>query len=131
MTACATTDSSESAASESDTGVGGSEESIGSIRNVIDEVVLLTGDTGLGEKPLLSWSAVAGAVEYSVVIRDAEGQVYWSWRGVETEVPFGGGADDGQYGQNAYLHGTMSWTVVAFDDSLFPLAISREASLTP
>jgi hypothetical protein len=131
MTACTSTSSGEQIATEPDSGTAGSAGSAGSVGDVLGEVTLLTGESGLGEKPLLQWSGVDGAVEYSVVIRDERGQIYWAWRGAETAVPFGGGVDDGQPGQNAYLHGPMSWTVVAFDDSLLPIAISSQGSLTP
>jgi hypothetical protein len=131
MTGCAAGGSTEQPASDPDTESVGSGESTGSVRDILGEVALLTGESGLGEKPLLQWSDVDGAVEYSVVVRDENGQVYWSWRGAETEVPFGGGADDGQPGQNAYLHGMMSWTVVAYDITQLPIAISSQGNLTP
>jgi hypothetical protein len=129
--ACTSTGTSETVTGEPDAVATESDTAAGSIRDQIGEVDLLTGESDLGEKPLLQWSSVDSAVEYSVVVLDEDGQVYWAWRGAETEVPFGGGADDGQPGQNAYLHGMMTWTVVAYDDSLFPIAISRPASLTP
>ena len=118
VAACTSADPGEQPTSEPDAEALESDGTAGSIRDVLGEISLLTGESGLGEKPLLQWSSVDGAVEYSVVVLDEGGQVYWAWRGDGTEVPFGGGVDDGQPGQNAYLHGTMSWTVVAYDESL-------------
>ncbi len=48
-----------------------------------------------------------------------------------TEVTFGGGEAGGSAGQTAYLHQTMTWTVVAYDESQLPIAMSSEASLSP
>jgi hypothetical protein len=131
LSSCALGGSETLGAGEPAPGSDGAPADAGSVGDVLAEVELLTGESGLGEKPLLQWSDIEGAAEYSLVVRDEAGKVYWAWRGAETEVPFGGGADDGQAGQNAYLHETMSWIVIAFDDSLVPIAISGPGSLSP
>lgn len=71
-----------------------------------------------GDLPTLTWSAVAGAALYSVVVTDADGQPFWGWQGAETTVTVGEGAPD------PVVSPDMTWSIVALDADGAPLVES-------
>jgi hypothetical protein len=80
------------------------------------EIRLVTTTTGAGSHPTLQWKPVRDAVEYRVVVQTPKGDPYWTWRGTETRIRFGGGPiDASKRTEGATLTGKKVWFVVAFD----------------
>jgi len=96
----------------------------------LESMVLLTPTEGVGERPDFAWEPVAGAVRYQVTVLTADGALYWAWSGEETSVPLGGFPKlvDGAAGPRVVSG--MTWTVVAFDGDMIPLAVGGPASLS-
>jgi ABC-type Fe3+-hydroxamate transport system substrate-binding protein len=81
-------------------------------------------------RPVLSWTPVAGAARYALVVRAGGDAPYWAWTGTETTIRLGG-SGDGENVQLAQLHEAMTWRVSAFDASGRLLAISDVGALRP
>lgn len=95
-------------------------------------ITLLTPRQGAGEKPLLKWEPVSGAVRYGLVVYDADGGAYWSWQGEETSVYLGGTQDPPPEGSAGPVLGPgMSWGVMAFDAGGRLVASSGQSPLSP
>lgn len=92
---------------------------------------LLTPSEGLGERPLLEWAPVAGAVLYQVTVLEPDGAPYWSWQGEAASVAFGGGPADDPDTSGARLLTAKSWFVAAFDAAGDLLATSPIGRLEP
>ena len=85
--------------------------------------------TESGPRPLLAWDAIDGAVDYRVVVLDAQGQPYWAWSGPETEINVGGVSNPDAAGATVFE--PMTWTVAAIDADGVPVAMSAAGALTP
>ena len=59
----------------------------------LTEITVTTPPSGNGEHPLLAWEPVDPAASYSLVLTQADGQVYWAWSGVESQIWLGGSND--------------------------------------
>lgn len=93
-------------------------------------IVILTPTEGVGERPDLAWESVDGASTYRVTVLTSDGSFYWGWLGSETSVPLGGFPRlvDGATGPR--VASGMTWTVVAYDADLIPLAVGGPSSLS-
>jgi hypothetical protein len=93
-------------------------------------MVLLTPTEGVGERPDFAWEPVDGASAYKITVLAPDGSFYWGWLGPETSVPLGGFPKliDGATGPRVVSG--MTWTVVALDADLVPLAVGGPASLS-
>ena len=82
-----------------------------------------------GPRPLLSWPAVDGAVEYHVTVFAADGSANWSWSGTATEVHVGGVAD--AEGAGVFVFEPMTWVVMAEGADGEVLGLSEPGALSP
>lgn len=96
----------------------------------LESMVILTPTEGVGERPDLAWEPVEGASTYRVTVLTPDGSFYWGWLGPETSVPLGGFPKliDGATGPRVVSG--MTWTVVAFDADMVPLAVGGPATLS-
>lgn len=104
----------------------------GGLESILDvpTIELLTPEAS-GERPILEWTTVQGADGYRLVVLDAEGAPYWAWQGQTTSAVFGGGEDEGDGGQLAIVHESMTWSVVAIDGSRSIVGRSAVGVLVP
>jgi len=93
-------------------------------------MVILTPEEGLGERPDLAWEPVDGASMYRVTVLGPDGAFYWGWMGEETSVPLGGYPRLEDAAAGPRIVSGMTWTVVAFDAALVPIAVGGPASLS-
>lgn len=128
----ASTTSAATDAPESTTTAIGTES--GSVRDLREQfgigVVTLRSTAEGGPHPMLAWEPVDGASAYWLVVKDADGVIYWAWTGEATSVRVGGG-DSPDLNQTAALHETMTWSVTAIDESGSILAFSDNATVSP
>jgi hypothetical protein len=96
----------------------------------LPSMVLLTPEEGVGERPDLAWETVDGATMYRVTVLGADGAFYWGWAGEETSVPLGGFPRLEDAAAGPRVVSGMTWTVVALDANLVPLAVGGPASLS-
>ena len=97
----------------------------------LESIVVLTPQAGEGDRPELEWEPVEGASLYQVTVLAPDGSVYWGRTGPETSVPFGGFPRLVPAAAGPRIIAGMSWTVVAFDDSMVPMAIGGPLPLSP
>ena len=90
---------------------------------------LVVQPTEPGPRPLLAWDAVEGAVNYQLVVLDADGTAYWAWSGTETSVFLGGMENPDAVG--AWVFEPLTWVVAAEDPNGATLAMSARAELLP
>jgi hypothetical protein len=92
----------------------------------IGSIQLLTNVQGGGEKPLFSWKAVSDADRYQLIVFDENGEPYWAWEGMQTQVYMGGseGLPDADSSGPSIAAG-FHWAVVAYDASGQVLASSE------
>lgn len=69
---------------------------------------------GSGARPLLSWESVETATDYTVLVLDANGEPWWAWSGVGTEVVLGGVDTAAEIGGPTARPG-VRWVVFAHD----------------
>lgn len=81
----------------------------------LEAIAQVTPTAGGGPRPDLVWEPVDGAVEYTVVVSDAEGAPWWAWFGDTTEVVLGGVDSSAEVGGPAAGPG-VTWVVFAFGD---------------
>jgi len=88
----------------------------------IVEMENLMPESGVGIRPRLEWQAVDGAAYYDMVIFEADGTPYWSWRTEETGV-YVAGIDEPlpEENEGPIIADGMSWQVVAYDSSQAPV----------
>lgn len=96
----------------------------------LDLVVVLTPVSDPGPHPLLSWEPVADARWYSTVVLASDGSVYWGWFGEDTQIHLGGPLEMEPHARGPRLAPGMSWSVVALDESLDPIAASELHALS-
>lgn len=90
----------------------------------------MTPKSGAGVRPMLSWSAVAAAASYTVIVYDADGAPWWSWSGADTEVVLGGVVTDAEIGGPRADTG-VRWVVMAFDTEGGLVGTSPRRSVEP
>lgn len=97
----------------------------------VELIEQLTAVSGGGFRPILEWSAVAGANRYYVVVSGPSGNVYWGWRTEETSVPVGGipRLDEDAIGPE--VAEGMTWMVTALDAEGQIIAISARRPIGP
>jgi hypothetical protein len=93
-------------------------------------MVILTPEEGVGERPDLAWEPVEGATMYRVTVLGPDGTLYWGWAGEETSVPLGGFPRLEDAASGPRVVSGMTWTVVALDGDLVPVAVGGPASLS-
>lgn len=94
---------------------------------------LLTPAEGGGPWPELAWAPVDGAARYEVLVYAASGRAYWSWRGTDASVRFGGFSSppDEASAVRPRLHEPMTWSVLARDADGEVIAQSGERPIAP
>jgi hypothetical protein len=95
-------------------------------------IELRTRTKSRGDRPALSWSPVAGAAGYRVVLLDAGRRPYWSWQGTTSTVVVGGTEKPmpPAAGGPRVVKGS-TWSVVALDDAGQPVALSAPRAISP
>lgn len=96
-----------------------------------DVVVQHTPEAGGGFRPELQWDAIDGADHYGVYLYAPSGDVYWSWRGMETQVFVGGAIQLSDSAPGPSVADGMSWAVIAYDADLIPVAASPMRPIAP
>jgi hypothetical protein len=87
--------------------------------------------TGAGSVPVFSWSPVAGATLYDLVVVGPSGPI-WAWQGEETEVALGGLPIERPEGLGGPVLETGScWSVVALDGNGHVIAASPLLPVAP
>ena len=98
-----------------------------------DPIELRTSGAEGGPWPVLEWETIDGAESYGVTLYAASGDVYWRWRGPDTEVRVGGFPEEPE--PDAALaprvEEGMTWDVVARDDDGSVIAQSGERPISP
>ncbi len=96
------------------------------------DVELLTPATeAAGDRPAFSWTAVDGAVSYSLSVL-TEGVPIWAWQGTGTEVILGGWpVQPVPVAPGPLLLGPSTWFVVAYDAAGMPIANSVIRPVSP
>lgn len=89
----------------------------------LESITQTTPESGGGPRPLLSWNPINGAAEYTVVVFDAEGTPWWSWRGEATEVFIGGFETAVELGGPRAAAG-VTWVVYAYDSDGVAVGVS-------
>jgi hypothetical protein len=97
----------------------------------LDVIEILTPAEGGGDRPDLSWAPIEGADTYQVVLNAPSGGFYWGWTGTETSIPVGGLPRLVPEAAGPRLIPEMSWTVIAFDTEVRPLALGGPAPISP
>jgi len=101
------------------------------LADVPDLELLAPGATDAGGSPVFSWAAVEGATTYRLAVVRADGPV-WAWDGQETEVRFGGFADEPDAGAGVLRLGAAAWwSVTAYDADDTLLAASGLRAVSP
>src|SRR5688572_30456268 len=67
-----------------------------------------------GDRPRFTWTAVDGAIEYTLVVQNLRGRPYWAWRGVETTVFLGGIDEPSGDAPGPVLTKPAQWQVIAY-----------------
>ena len=98
--------------------------------NALGQVHLSTPESGGGDRPLLTWEPVDGAVQYYVVLRDAADVPYWAWRTAESELLVGWIESDPTAPGPRVVEGA-SWTVTALDGTGGVIAVSHARPISP
>lgn len=96
----------------------------------LESMILSTPTEGVGERPDFAWEPVEGAASYRVTVLAPDGTFYWGWWGTETSVPLGGFPKLVDDATGPRVVTGMTWTVVAYDADLIPLAVGGPASLS-
>lgn len=89
----------------------------------LEVITQVTPTAGGGPRPDLAWEPVDGAVEYTVVVSDAEGAPWWAWFGGSTEVVLGGVDSSAEVGGPVAGPG-VTWVVFAFGDDGILIGVS-------
>lgn len=134
--ACSSDDAPQRAAGGSATAPSGDDAARRSAILPLVEGLKAEGD----DRPVLSWTPVEGAGEYSVTVASA-GSIDWLWVGTGTEVEYGtlptapGDEREESFDPDADLRPTLdgtsdhTWSVVAYGPSGDVLAMSAETPL--
>ncbi|HEC11055.1 MAG TPA: hypothetical protein ENI86_16055 [Acidimicrobiales bacterium] len=96
----------------------------------LPEIELLSPANGGGIRPLLQWEPT-GAALYGVYVYAPDGSLYWAWRGREAEVYVGGAVRIDPERPGPSITEGMTWSVVAYDADLLPLASSAIIPIAP
>lgn len=65
----------------------------------VGTVVITSPRSAVGDRPTFAWESVEGAVEYSLLVTEANtGRAVWAWRGTDTSVPLGADLIEGAEG---------------------------------
>ncbi len=94
-------------------------------------IEILTPTSGGGDRPALSWTPVQGAETYQVTLLAPDGTFYWGWTGGDASVPVGGLPRLIPEAGGPRLIPSMSWTVLAFDADVLPIAAAGPAQIGP
>lgn len=94
-------------------------------------VELTTEQQGGGDRPLLEWSSVDGADYYGVHLYAPDESIYWTWLGHETSVFVGGETQLSDTMPGPSVVDEMTWSVVAYDAELLPIAVSNVRPISP
>lgn len=98
----------------------------------IASLKLLTGQSGVGEKPLLRWEAVSGANFYQLVVFDEAGKPYWAWEGKATQIYLGGTQEQPPADSSGPVIGSgYSWIVIAYNAEHRAIASSEKRPISP
>jgi hypothetical protein len=95
-------------------------------------IELTTRTKGRGERPALSWSPIAGAADYRVVLLDASRRPFWSWEGTTSTVVVGATEKPmppAASGPRVVKGST--WSVAALDGAGQPIALSAPRAINP
>lgn len=87
--------------------------------------------SGLGARPMLSWTPVDGAVSYVVSVTVPGGGPLWAWWGAAAGVPYGGGPAADPDTTGAQLGEASTWFVAALDGDGHLLAASAASPIGP
>jgi hypothetical protein len=95
-------------------------------------IQLTTRTKARGERPMLSWSPVAGAADYRLVLLDSTRRPYWSWQGTTSSVVVGATEKPMPPAANGprVVKGS-TWSVAALDSAGQPLALSAPRAVNP
>ncbi len=98
-----------------------------------DPIELRTSGAAGGPWPVLEWETIDGAESYGVTLYAASGEVYWRWRGEDTEVRVGGFPEepDPDAALAPRVEEDMTWDVVARDGAGSVIAQSGERPISP
>ena len=98
----------------------------------LTEIAVTTPPSGNGEYPLLAWEPVDSAADYSLVLTQADGQVYWAWSGVESQIWLGGSSDQPPAtASGPYMVEPMTLRVFALDADGVVIAASQPIEIAP
>jgi hypothetical protein len=95
-------------------------------------IELTTRTKGRGDRPTLSWSPVAGAADYRVVLLDATLRPYWSWQGTTSTVVVGATEKPmPPAASGPHVVKGSTWSVAALDGVGQPIALSTARAISP
>lgn len=98
----------------------------------IASIDLLTPPSGAGSKPHFEWSAIEGALQYTLFLQFTDGQPYWSWTGSGTSIYLGGSdSPPPEDAAGPVLLDGMSWAVIALDAEGNVIASSNLQQISP
>ena len=104
----------------------------GPVAQIVAIDVVGPDETGAGQVPQFEWEPVEDAAEYGVVVRDADGEAVWAWRGPTTEIWFGGLSQDRPAGMaGPVVTSGSTWIVAAYDEEGHVVAVGAERGLDP
>ena len=87
--------------------------------------------SGAGDDPLFSWTAVDGAAMYNQVVLGPDGPI-WAWRGTETEIRLGGLPFERPTGIGGpVIVDSTCWSVTALDGETHVIAVSEFVPISP
>jgi hypothetical protein len=97
----------------------------------LDPIVLLTPASGGGQRPLLEWEPVPGAVVYMVVVYGVDGSATWSTITEATSIYVGGRQPIPEANSGPRITDGSSWVVYADDVDGLVIAASGRAPIAP